>query len=101
MIARGLRSGYCALMALFPVAPIQAQVGPCAVVAAQDGQTLYVAWAGTAGVEVLSLADRAPVRTIPVSGPPSGLALAPDGTRLYVTCPGPTSVVEKGVRDDY
>ena len=93
-IGGGRLAGWCALSAGLFMVSMRAQVGPCAVLAARDGQTLYVACAGAAQVQALSLEDRTLVSTIPVSGPPSGLALSPDGTRLYVACAGSTSVVE-------
>jgi hypothetical protein len=62
-----------------------------AIVAAEDGKTLFLAQAAARRVDAFDIArDRIWAR-FNVPGAPSGLAV--DGTRLYVTCAGPESRV--------
>lgn len=67
-------------------------LSPTAIVAAADGNTLYVACATGDAVLVLDAAGTVKQRiTMPAS--PSGLALSADGTQLAVTCAAPQSTV--------
>jgi YVTN family beta-propeller protein len=67
-------------------------LSPSAVVAARDGQTLFVACATTPGV--VALAPSGEVRRrVALPGTPNGLALSPDGRTLAVTCAAPASTV--------
>ena len=68
-------------------------LGPCAVVASRDGGVLYVANADAAEVAVIDVARGAVTRRIHLPAEPTGLALSPDGRRLYVTCAAPRSRV--------
>jgi YVTN family beta-propeller protein len=61
--------------------------------ASGDGRTLYVALQDARRVAVVDLGAREVVRSIDVPATPTGLALAPDGRRLYVTCAAPESTV--------
>jgi len=68
-------------------------LGPSALVPSKDGRTLYVAGADAKQVAFVSLPDGRAYRTVPVPSEPTGLALSPDGTRLYVTCAAARSTV--------
>ena len=60
-------------------------LSPCAIVADKAGATLYVAEATAKQVAVCDTRSCAVRRTFALPGEPSGLALSPDGARLYVT----------------
>ena len=62
-----------------------AYLSPIAVVASRNGKLLYVAEAGAGQVAVLDPASGAVTARIPLPGRPTGLALSPDGARLFVT----------------
>ena len=64
-------------------------LSPSALVADQTGQTLYVAEATARQVAVFDIATAAVTRTFSLPDPPTGLALAPDQSRLYVTGASP------------
>jgi YVTN family beta-propeller protein len=60
-------------------------LSPLDIVADQSGETLYVA-AKTAGqVAVFDVGNLKVTKTISIPARPSGLALSPDGSKLYVT----------------
>jgi YVTN family beta-propeller protein len=64
-------------------------VSPLDVIADNAGKTLYIAEATAGRVAVLAVDTQKVTRTISVPAPPSGLALAPDGSKLYVTGAAP------------
>jgi DNA-binding beta-propeller fold protein YncE len=68
-------------------------VGPLSVIADASGKAIYIACAEDRSIRVLSPQTRQILRTIELSVAPSGLALSRDGSRLFVTCPGPVSKV--------
>ncbi|MHC4181313.1 MAG: beta-propeller fold lactonase family protein, partial [Planctomycetota bacterium] len=68
-------------------------LGPAAVVASKDGQDLYVANTEAKQVVVVDLSQRKVTRSIAVPAPPTGMALSPDGSVLYVSCAAPKSKV--------
>jgi YVTN family beta-propeller protein len=68
-------------------------LGPSALVASRDGKTLYVAHADAWQVAWVDLASGTVTRRVDVPAEPTGLALAPDGSRLYVTCAAPRSSI--------
>lgn len=68
-------------------------LGPVAVVAAPDGRTLFIANADGRSVIEFDLGSRKPSRTITMPDRPSGLAMAPDGSLLLVTCGAARSVL--------
>jgi len=72
--------------------PVQ-YVCPCAVVASRDGRTLYVAGHTAHQVVVMERAGCRVQATIALSDCPSGLALSPAGTALFVTAGGPAGRV--------
>lgn len=87
----------CALLALLFFAFSQGckterPLSPTAIVATADGQTLYVAGATDPCVIEITAAGELK-RRIALPGVPTGLALAPDGRRLAVTCAAPQSVI--------
>ncbi|MBB4424729.1 YVTN family beta-propeller protein/autotransporter-associated beta strand protein [Bradyrhizobium sp. CIR48] len=69
-------------------APIGSPIGtsayPHSAVFSADGRFAYVV-AMSGAVEVIDVAGRTVVATIPVAGLTAGLALSPDGSSLYVT----------------
>ena len=77
---------------------------PTKLIASRDGARLYVADANTDDVAVIDRASLHAIGNIPVGGPPgslaaslrgaspNGLALSPDGKRLYVTLGGANAV---------
>lgn len=67
-------------------AEVENYLGPCAIVASGDGKTLYVANADAEQIALVDLPRGAVVRSIRAPGPPTGLAVSPDGSKLYVTC---------------
>jgi len=68
-------------------------LSPAAVVAAPDGQTLYLACATGNQVARFDLARGAISDRWPMPPSPSGLALSCDGRFLVVTCAAPSSTV--------
>ena len=68
-------------------------LGPCALVASKDGRTLYVANADAGQIAFVDVPSRRVIRSIRMPSEPTGLALSPDGCRLYVTCAAARSTV--------
>jgi mono/diheme cytochrome c family protein len=66
---------------------------PTALAIPPNGQNLYVACAAAKQVLVIDPIRRQIARRLPLPGEPSGLALSPDCTRMFVTCAGPASQV--------
>ncbi len=60
-------------------------LSPLDVVADESGKTLYIAEKTAGQVAVFDVGNLKVTKTIPVPAQPSGLALAPDGSKLYVT----------------
>ncbi len=71
----------------------EAYLSPAALVATQDGGTLFVACATANRVLRFDTATRSVTATISLPDPPLGLVLSPDETRLLVTCAAPASQV--------
>jgi len=69
----------------FPYAESGKYLGPAVVVAAKDGATLYVLCIDAKQIAVVPTATGKVARTIALPAVPTGLALSPDGARLYVT----------------
>ncbi|MCR4411991.1 MAG: hypothetical protein NUV77_06145 [Thermoguttaceae bacterium] len=76
-----------------PSAQSGAYQGPCALAAARDGKTLYVANADARQVAWIALPGGGIVRRVSLPAEPTGLALTADGARLIVTCAAPKSQV--------
>jgi YVTN family beta-propeller protein len=74
-----------------PAAPASAgeYLGPQDVAASPDGKSLFVLSADAAQVAVVDPAAGKVVRTIGLPPGPTGLAISPDGGKLYVTCAAP------------
>ena len=68
-------------------------LGPCALAAAKDGRTLYVACADAGQVAWVELPGGKVLRRVDVPAEPTGLVLSPDGGKLLVTCAAPKSTV--------
>jgi len=64
-------------------------LSPCAMAAARDGKTIYIAESDARQVAVFDVASLKVVKTVPVKWNPTGLAVSADGTRLIVTCASP------------
>ena len=64
-------------------------LSPLALVADRQGRTLYVAEATAKQVAVFDIAGSKVTKVFSLPDPLSGLALAPDGLRLYVTAAAP------------
>jgi len=87
-----------ALWAAAVAAEAAGYLGPNALVASKDGTSLYVANTDARQIAVVDLAQGKVARSIgmpadPQAGAPTGLALSPDGSVLYVTCAAPKSTV--------
>ncbi|MBN1422887.1 MAG: c-type cytochrome [Planctomycetes bacterium] len=92
--AIALRSALGAmLLASLATGQPEGYLGPCALVASKDAKTLYVANADARQVFWVDLPEGTIRRRIELPTPPSGMALAPDGTKLVVTCAAPESLV--------
>lgn len=95
----GLLSGICllAVWGLLATGPLAAEaadyLGPTAVVASKDAQTLYVACTDGKQIAVADPAGGKVLRTIGMPAEPTGMALSPDGETLYVTCAAPKSTI--------
>jgi len=74
---------------LFAAKAGEEYLSPLALVADNDGKTLYVAEATAKQVAVFNITEGKVTKVISLPGQPSGLALAPDGSRLYVTTTSP------------
>lgn len=85
----------CGLLTLATAAAAQPEpyLGPCALVASADGKSLYLANAGARQVAWVDPVRQQVVRRIHVPARPTGLALSPDGSELYVTSAAPRSTV--------
>jgi YVTN family beta-propeller protein len=60
-------------------------LSPLDVVADESGDTLYIAEKTADQIAVVNVGNLKVTKTISVPAPPTGLALAPDGSKLYVT----------------
>jgi len=68
-------------------------LGPEALAASHDGKTLYIALADARQLAVFDVAAGRITSTISLPAAPTGLALSPDGGRLYATCAAAKSTV--------
>jgi len=72
------------LTVVSPALAADAYLSPLAVVADSAGKTLYVAQSTAGKVAVVDVASGKVARDIAVEGPLSGMALSPEGDKLYV-----------------
>lgn len=75
------------------VAAVPLPLSPVAIVATPDGRTLYIAGGTANTVVAFDTTTGKIVRSTDVPAEPSGLALSATGSKLYVTCAAPASVV--------
>jgi DNA-binding beta-propeller fold protein YncE len=68
-------------------------LAPSAVAVTPDGQTVVVVCAQGRKLLVLDARAGKVIQALPLGAEPSGVVLARDGRRLYVTCAGPQSQV--------
>lgn len=80
-----------AALAAAPAQP--GYLSPAALTATKDGKTLFIGCATANRILHFDTASRSVLDSIPVPGPPLGLALSADDTRLFVTCASPESKV--------
>jgi len=77
----------------FPYSEPGKYLGPAQVVAAKDGAPLFVLCLDSKQIAVVEAAGGKVARTINLPSDPTGMALSPDGARLYVTFAGPQGTV--------
>jgi len=82
-----IRQGMCVLAVAVAqaLATEAAFLSPSAIVADKAGKTLYVAERTANQVAVFNVATGGVEKRCPLPDPPGGLAISPDGSRLYVT----------------
>ena len=68
-------------------------LGPDTVVPSKDGGLLYVACLDARQLAVVDVAARKAIKRIDLPAAPTGMALHPDGTKLYVACSMPRDVL--------
>ncbi len=71
----------------------QEYLSPVDLIPDADGKRLFVAEATANRVAIFDVAKEKVTKTIALPKPPSGLALSPDGSRLYVTGSAPAGSV--------
>jgi YVTN family beta-propeller protein len=76
-----------------PRAVADEYLGPVDIAASADERHLYVVQSDAQRIDVVNVAEGEVVRSIACPAPPMGVAVAADGTALYVTCGGPDGVV--------
>ena len=85
----------CVLIAFSgPASAIEpAYLSPSAIVADKNGATLYIAEQTANAVAVFDLGASSVRKTVSLPDPPGGLAISPDGARLFVTGASPAGKV--------
>lgn len=84
---------FAALSAGAQAAEPSKYLGPNALTASKDGKSLLVVCQDARQVAILDLASGKVAKTIATPAEPTGLAIAADGTKLYVTCAAPAGTV--------
>ncbi len=69
-------------------------LGPCDLVASKDGKSLFVLNRDANQIAVVDVAGGKVAGGIDMPATPTGLALSPDGAKLYVTCAAPQGTVQ-------
>ncbi len=83
----------CAILAGLSAAAAAEYLGPTDVVASPDGKLLYVVNSDARQIAVFDPATGQVARSIACPAKPTGLALSPDGSKLYVSCAAPQGSV--------
>lgn len=78
----------CLVPAMLLAAEAGKYVGPTDVVAAPDGKSLFVVATDAGQILVVDVAAGNVTKSIACPAKPTGLAVAADGAKLYVTCGG-------------
>jgi YVTN family beta-propeller protein len=78
----------------WPAGKAKGYLSPTDVVADPQGKKIYVAQFTANQVAMFDAAGGGTGKIVPVGGPPGGLAISPDGKRLYVACSSPEGTVE-------
>ena len=78
----------------FSTAASNDYLSPEAIAASKDGSTLYIAEATARQLAVFDLRKNRVIRTIPLPGAPTGVAVSADGAGVYVTCEGDPGTVQ-------
>jgi len=86
-------STVCGAIVAIPAAGADAWLGPVAVVASRDGKRLFVANADAKQIALVDVAGGKVTTSTAMPAEPTGMALAPDGKKLYVTCAAPKSTI--------
>ena len=81
----------CVMIAATPTAAADPWLGPVAVAASRDGKRLFVANADARQIAIVAGGKVTGSTAVPAE--PTGMVLAPDGKKLYVTCAAPKSTV--------
>ena len=68
-------------------------LGPCAVAVSKDSGTLYIANADARQLAFVDASVGRVTRSVSFPARPTGVAISPDGRRLYVTCAAARSTV--------
>ena len=69
-----------------PTAARPKYLSPCALAASPDGRYLYVAEQTAKQIAVVDLAAQTVKKNIKLPNEPTGVAVSPDGLKLYVSC---------------
>ncbi|MCX6622429.1 MAG: hypothetical protein NTY38_15460, partial [Acidobacteria bacterium] len=88
----GLVAAAVGLAAAQSTAPLE-PLSPAALAVAHNRKSLWVACSTGRQVLEVDTTTRRILRKVAVPGTASGLAISPDGRRLYVTCAAPASTV--------
>lgn len=67
-----------------PQAPTSKYLSPLSVIASNDGKTLYVAQVTAWAIAYVDIESGKVTRTVPIGADLNGLAISPDGKKLYV-----------------
>ena len=85
---------YTAVLNLYADTPVaRSAIAPEKIIASKNGKTLYFTERLTKKIAVYNLADQKVSDLISLTSEPTGLALAPDGAFLYVTCSSPENIL--------
>ena len=83
----------CSMIAPATVRGADAWLGPVAVKASKDAKRLFVANADAKQIAIVNVASGKVTSSISLPGKPTGMAMAPSGAKLYVSCAAPKSTI--------